>query len=124
MSKPFSIRARIRSFKYAFRGIWLLIREEHNFRIHMAATAIVIFLGFYLKVTATEWRWLIFCIGMVITAEGFNSAIEKLTDLKQPEHDPKAGKIKDIAAGTVLLTALTTIIIAVMIFGPYIQDRF
>lgn len=90
----------------------------------MVATAIVIFLGLYLKVTAAEWRWLVFCISMVLTAEGFNSAIEKLVDLKQPEQDPKAGKIKDIAAGTVLLTALTTIVIAIMIFGPYVQARF
>lgn len=124
MSKHFSIKERIHSFQYAFRGIWFLIRDEHNFRIHLAAAIIVIFLGFYLQVSAADWRWLVLCIGLVLTAEGFNSALEKLVDLKQPNHDLKAGKIKDLAAGAVLLIAFTALIIGILIFWPYIRGLF
>lgn len=124
MSKPFSVKERILSFRYALRGIWFLIKEEHNFRIHLAATVVVVFLGFYFDVSTREWLWLVLCIGMVLTAEGFNSTIEKLVDLKQPDHDPKAGKIKDLAAGAVLLLAITSLIIGIIIFRPYFQDMF
>ncbi|GAB5527368.1 MAG: diacylglycerol kinase family protein [Roseivirga sp.] len=118
------MKERIRSFRYAFKGIWLLIRDEHNFRIHLLATVIVIFLGFYFRVPTRDWLWLILCIGMVLAAEGFNSVIEHLVDLKQPEQDPKAGKIKDLAAGAVLLTAFTALTIGIIIFWPYIRGMF
>ncbi len=124
MPKPFSIKERLRSFRYAFRGIWFLIREEHNFRIHLAATVVVVFLGLYFDVSDRDWLWLVLCIGMVLTAEGFNSTIEKLVDLKQPDHDPKAGRIKDLAAGAVLLIAFTSLIIGIIIFWPHFQDLF
>ncbi len=124
MPKPFSIKERLRSFRYAFRGIWFLIREEHNFRIHLAATVVVVFLGLYFDVSDRDWLWLVLCIGMVLTAEGFNSTIEKLVDLKQPDHDPKAGRIKDLAAGAVLLLAFISLIIGIIIFWPHFQDLF
>ncbi len=124
MSQPFSVKERIRSFRFAFKGIWFLIREEHNFRIHLLATAIVIILGFFFRVSTSDWLWLILCIGMVLTAEGFNSAIEYLVDLKQPEQHPKAGKIKDLAAGAVLLTAFTALMIGIIIFWPYASHMF
>lgn len=124
MPKPFSIKERLRSFRYAFRGIWFLIREEHNFRIHLAATVVVVFLGLYFDVSDRDWLWLVLCIGMVLTAEGFNSTIEKLVDLKQPDHDPKAGRIKDLAAGAVLLLAFTSLTIGIIIFWPHFQDLF
>ena len=118
----FSIRARIQSFKYAFRGIWLMVKGEHNFYIHITAAAAVINAGFWFEVSRADWLWLVLAIGMVMTAEGFNSAIEKLVDLKQPEQDPKAGKIKDLAAGSVLLAAITAAIIGGLVFWPYIQS--
>ena len=121
MGKPFSIRARLRSFRYAFKGLVTMVREEHNFRIHLVAVAVVTGLGFYLQVSLRDWLWLIMAMGLVISAEIFNSAIERLVDLKQPNEDPKAGKIKDLAAGAVLVTAVTAAIIGLFIFWPYIQ---
>lgn len=121
MGKPFSILARIKSFKYAFQGIWSLIKEEHNFRIHLVATALVTALGFYFQVSRAEWLWLVFAIGLVLSAEAFNSAIERLVDLQEPEQNPKAGKIKDMAAGAVLLSAIAAAIIGVLIFWPYFR---
>lgn len=120
MSKPFSIRERIKSFKYTFQGFWSLVKDEHNFRIHLAASIIVVSAGILLKVSKTDWCWLTLCIGTVLVAESFNSAIERLVDLKQPEQDPLAGKIKDMAAAAVLITATTAAVIGVIIFWPYL----
>lgn len=121
MSKRFSIRARLRSFLFAFQGIRVLVSEEHNFRIHLVAAALAIGLGAYLHISPADWLWITGCIGLVLTAEAFNSAIERLTDLRQPDHDPKAGRIKDIAAGAVLLTALTALVIGIIVFWPYLS---
>lgn len=122
MSKPFSIKARIRSFKYAFQGLWFLIRDEHNFRIHLAAAFTVILLGIYFQVSRSDWLWLTASIGLVMVAEAFNSAIERLVDLKQPKHDPKAKVIKDLAAAAVLLSAFTALVIGIVIFWPYLKE--
>ena len=118
---PFSIKARLRSFVYAFRGILSMVREEHNFRIHGVAMLVVIAAGFWLQVSRADWLWLVLAIGLVLAAETFNSALERLVDLRQPEQDPNAGKIKDLAAGAVLLSAITAAIIGVLVFWPYIE---
>lgn len=120
MKKPFSIRERLRSFRFAGKGIGVMLKDEHNFRIHLVTAIVVIFLGFYFDVSRSEWLWLILCIGAVLTAETFNSAIEKLVDLKQPDQDPKAGTIKDLAAGAVLIMSICAAIIGAIIFLPYI----
>ncbi len=117
----FSIKDRIRSFKYALRGILFMMSGEHNFYIHMAAALLVIVAGFWLQVSRTDWLWLVLAIGLVMSAETFNSAIEKLVDLKEPDQRPEAGKVKDMAAGAVLLAAITAAIIGVLIFWPYLQ---
>lgn len=118
----FSLKARLKSFKYALNGLWLVLKEEHNFWIHLLATAVVVTSGFYFQVLRSEWLWLVFAIGLVLTAEVFNSAIERLVDLKQPERDPKAGKIKDLAAAAVLIAAITAAIIGGLIFWPYLKN--
>lgn len=120
MGKPFSIRERLKSFVYAAKGIAHLCKTEHNFRIHLAATVLVIGLGAWFGLSRTEWLWLVLAIGFVLVAEAFNSAIERLVDLKQPDHDPKAGLIKDLAAGAVLLAAITAAFIGGIIFWPYL----
>ncbi|OEK05086.1 diacylglycerol kinase family protein [Roseivirga misakiensis] len=120
--KPFSVKERLQSFKYAWRGIRVAIWQEHNFRIHLLAALIVIVTGFYFEISNTEWCWIVLAICIVFTAELFNTAIEKLVDLKSPEFDPLAGKIKDIAAGAVLVSALSAAIIGLLIFWPYIED--
>ncbi len=118
--KSFSFRQRIRSFGYAFRGILFMIKTEHNFRIHLTITVLVIIAGFLFHITLTEWILVTFAIGMVLSAETFNSAIEQLTDLASPDFHPKAGRIKDLAAGAVLLSAIAAFLIGVLIFAPKI----
>lgn len=114
-----TIKNRLLSFVYAFKGIKELLKQP-NARIHLIATVIVITLGFTLKVNKTEWYVLIICIGIVLTAEAFNTAIEKLTDMVSPDWNEKAGKAKDLAAAGVLLSAIAAFIIGLLIFIPKI----
>jgi diacylglycerol kinase (ATP) len=104
-----------RSFGYAFKGINYVLRNENNFIYHLLATVVIVIIGFTLSFTTGEWLLVIFLIGMVYTAELFNSAIEKLVDLTTPQYDYKAGIIKDVAAGAVLVASITALIIGLII---------
>jgi diacylglycerol kinase (ATP) len=115
---------RIKSFGYAFKGIWLLFRDEANAQIHLLAIVVVVAACIYFQITKTEWALVFIAIGMVVAAEAFNSAIEKLTDSIYKDHHETAGKIKDIAAGGVLVCAIVAVIIAILVFLPYIQKLF
>lgn len=85
----------------------------------MIAAMAVIIAGIVLGITRTEWIMVVMCIGTVIAAELFNTAIEKLVDLVSPERHPVAGQVKDIAAGAVLICAVAAAIIGLIIFIPY-----
>ena len=102
----------------SFRGIAGAVRDEHNFRIHLVIAVVVIITGLWLDLSIAEWLFVVFAIGFVLTAELFNSAIERLTDMIQPGKNPKAGMIKDMAAGAVLVAAITAAIIGLFIFIP------
>lgn len=106
----------IKSFYYAGKGVIGVVAAERNMRIHLLAAVIVIMLGFYFRITPTEWCLVAICIGMVMAAEAFNSAIECLTDLVKPEHHPLAGKIKDAAAGGVLLVSIAAAAVGCIVF--------
>lgn len=108
------------SFKYAFKGIYFLLATQRNARIHLAAMALVIFGGFYFSISSTEWMVVIIAIGLVFAAEAFNTAIEQLVDMVSPEFNKSAGRIKDLAAGVVLITAIAAAIAGIIIFGPKI----
>ncbi len=118
------MKKRLLSFKYAFQGIATLVRTQPNFIIHIFATFVVIGGGFYFGLSATEWCLLVFAIGMVLSAEAFNSGLEFLTDLVSPEYNELAGKTKDVAAGGVLLAAMAAAIIGFIIFLPKIIELF
>tara|TARA_A100000171_G_C2126099_1_gene143606 strand:- start:1708 stop:2079 length:372 start_codon:yes stop_codon:yes gene_type:complete len=119
MSEKFSVLARLKSFNFAFKGLWHVVRHEHNFRVHLFAALLVIALSAYVNLTMNEWLWVISAIAMVLVAELFNSSIEKLVDLVSPAFNPKAGIVKDIAAAAVLITAVAAAIIGTLIFYPY-----
>ena len=114
----YTIIKSMKSFKYAFRGLYLLYKHEHNIRIHLVASVVAIGLGFVLKITTFQWYLIILCIGFVLTAEAMNSAIEKLVDHISPEENEWAGRIKDLSAAGVLLAALGAAIVGVIIFIP------
>ena len=111
---------RIRSFKCAFRGIWIIIASQHNAWIHAAATIVVVAAGFYFHLTKAEWCWIILAIISVWTAEALNTAFEFLTDVASPAFHPLAEKAKDVAAGAVLITAIGSVLLGILIFGPYL----
>lgn len=122
--KKFSIRDRLKSFLYAFNGIRLLIRTEHNARIHLTAAALAVALGFYFKIQAYEWIAVILCIGSVIAAETFNSALEYLADFVSPDYSKEIGAVKDLSAAAVLFTAISAGAAGAVIFIPKIHALF
>lgn len=116
----FSFRKRLKSFVYAFRGIGLLVRNEHNARIHLVAAVAAVVAGFLLGITAVEWTVIVLVIGAVLAAEAFNSALEALCDLVSPGYHESIKKAKDLAAGAVLLVAIAAAVIGSVIFLPRI----
>ena len=110
----------IKSFGYAGRGLFQLIRHEQNAQVHLLAAIVVITAGFLLGLNRYEWLGICVAIGMVWSAEAFNTAIEKLTDMVSPERHPQAGLVKDLAAGGVLICAIVAVIIALLVFLPHL----
>jgi diacylglycerol kinase len=120
MSNRKFIQKRSASFKYAFKGVWIAFKTQHNLWIHLLLAVFALAMGFWLKITSTEWCFVVFAIGFVISAELFNTAIEWLVDLASPEWNKKAGRIKDVAAGAVLVSAIAALVIGLVIFLPKI----
>src|ERR1044072_7541896 len=106
MKRPFEVRARLRSFKYAFRGIFSLVASQHNAWIHAFATVIVVVFGIYFHVSTSDWCWLVMAMTMVWMAEALNTAVEFVADAAITDIHPLIEKAKDIAAAAVLITAI------------------
>lgn len=120
----YDFKKQLRSFRYAWQGIRCCVGREQNLSFHLIVTVLVIGAGFALGITPGEWTAVILCIGMVVSAELFNSAIERLVDLVSPERNPLAGQVKDIAAGAVLVCALAAIAVGLIVFVPYLTRFF
>ncbi|HEY6505113.1 MAG TPA: diacylglycerol kinase family protein [Chitinophagaceae bacterium] len=117
-TKEFSFRKRAQSFRFAFNGIKTFFREEHNARIHFAAT-VAVFTGAWLfQLPAKEIILLVMVTGFVWAAEVFNTAIEKIMDFISPEPHPEVKRVKDLSAAAVLIAALTALITGAVIFIP------
>ena len=94
--------------------------KEQNLDFHLLVMVLVIIAGMYFHITRTEWMVAVLCFGLVIGAELFNCAIERLADIAHPEWDERVGKVKDIAAGAVLATAIAAAVVGLIIFVPYL----
>ena len=112
-------RRRGKSFACALRGIAVLLRTQTNARIHLLATVLVVAAGFVFRISRGEWVPLAFAIGIVWIAEAVNTAIEALADRITRENDDAIRRTKDVAAGAVLLAAITAAIIGLLILGPH-----
>lgn len=123
MSK-FSIKDRISSFKYAFDGFKVLLKAEHNAWIHIALSIVAIALGFYFDISNIEWSLVVICIGMVISAEIFNTSMEHIANFIQPDKDERIKHIKDLGAAGVFTTAFAALIVGLIIFIPKIIVLF
>ena len=124
MKKQFSLKARLDSFKNAWRGVTVFVRQEHNAWIHCTMTVLVIIAGLLFRISTAEWIAVIFAIGLVLAAEAVNSAIERLSDVVQPEKDDRIRDVKDISAGAVLICAVTAVIIGIIVFLPKLLKLF
>lgn len=124
MANKSFIKSRISGFKYASRGAWLLIKREQSIQVQLVVSVLVIGAGFYFNITATEWMFQLFAIGLVLSIEGVNTAIEEIANFVHPDFHNKIGLIKDIAAGAVFFAALIAVSIAIIIYVPYIAEFF
>ena len=120
----YDYKKQLRSFRYAWQGIRQCVGREQNLSFHLIVTVLVIGAGFAFGITPGEWTAICLCIGLVVSAELFNTAIERLVDLVSPQRHPLAGQVKDIAAGAVLVCALAAIAIGLIIFVPYLTRIF
>lgn len=112
------MRKFIRGFGYALNGIWHAAATQLNFRVHLVAALVAVYAGYALHISKDEWLWIILCIALVLVAELFNTAIEFLVDLVSPDYNKKAGLVKDMSAGAVLITAIGALAIGLIIFVP------
>ena len=112
----------INSFKYAKEGIKQSYKGEQNLKIHTFMAILVIVFGFFLKISYIEWLVCLILIGLVITAEIFNTAIEYVVDLASPKIHPLAKAAKDTASAGVLMMAIISAIIGFIIFIPKLID--
>ncbi len=121
MNRPFTLRGRLRSFRWAFRGIGLMLATQHNAWIHAAATLLVVALASWLRLAPLEWCAVITAIVAVWTAEALNTALEFLADVASPEFHPLVERAKDVAAGAVLISALGAAAIAGLVLWPHLR---
>lgn len=114
----FTFDGRIRSVKFALRGIRFLVTSQRNAWIHTAATVAVVATGLMVGLSASLWAWIVVAIGSVWTAEALNTAFEFLADVASPNFHPLVEKAKDVAAGAVLLAAIGAVVIGGLVFWP------
>ena len=110
------------SFRYAFAGISYLLWTQRNAKIQTALALAAVALGFLLRIERGEWLALVLTIVLVLAAEGVNTAVEAVVDLASPAYHPLAKVAKDVAAGTVLLTAIGAVIVGIIIFLPHLLE--
>jgi diacylglycerol kinase (ATP) len=120
--RRFSIAERLGSFRHAARGVRVLLRTQHNARIHLAITLLVVLLGWWLRISATDWRWLVVAIVLVWAAEAMNTALEHLCNVVSPELNASVRMAKDIGAGAVLICAAGAAVLGVLVFLPYLRS--
>lgn len=123
MNSPQRARTRLESIGYGLAGIWYVLRTQRNAWIHSIATLAAISLGFWLSISKTEWAMLVIAISIVWLAELMNTALEALMDLVSPENHPLAKVAKDVAAGAVLLTSISALIIGFLIFLSPLREQ-
>lgn len=111
---------RIKSVGYAFKGAVLLLKTEASIKIQFVIAVFVTIAGFYFDISINEWIVQCLAIGMVMSIEGINTAVEEIADFMHPEHHKKIGFIKDIAAGAVFIASIFAIIIGFIIYLPKI----
>lgn len=112
-NKPYSLPD---SFSFALRGVYHALTHERNLRIHFASAGYALYFSRYYALSKAEYALLLLSIGFVITCEMVNTAIETTVDLETPSYNSLAKIAKDVAAGAVLVSALTSVGVAFLLF--------
>ncbi len=108
------------SFKNAWAGILWAFKTQPNFRVHVVLSFLALGLAWYLQITMAETAVIVFAIILGLTSEMINTSLETMTDLITREWRPEAKIAKDVAAGMMLIAAVGAVIIAIVIFTPYL----
>ena len=101
-----------------------MLQTERNFRVHLVLFCLLLIVSFYFKITPIEWAVLLLCSCAVFTLEMINSALESLCNKVEPQRDKDIAWIKDVSAGAVLVAAFFSLVIAALIFIPYILELY
>jgi diacylglycerol kinase (ATP) len=112
------LSGRLKSVTFAVKGALKLIATEHSIMVQFSLAILMTIAGFCFNITKTEWLFQILSIGLVMSIEGLNTAVEKVADFIHPDYHERIGFIKDISAGAVLFAAVTAIIIGLIIYTP------
>lgn len=120
----FSIKKRIKSFGYAFAGLKVLFREEHNSWIHAAVIILVVAAGIFFHISRVEWVAVLIVIGMVFSSEIINSSLERTADFVKAERDDRKRDIKDLGAAAVLVSAIIAALVGFIVFLPKVISLF
>lgn len=118
------IKNRLRSILFSLRGILILIKTEKSIQVQVVIAIFITLVGWYFSLSTMEWIAQCIVIGLVITAESLNTAIEKIADFIHPDYHKKIGSIKDVSAGAVGLAAIISLVVAGIIYIPKIQQLF
>lgn len=116
-TRVLSIRI-LRSFYFAFAGVWFLLRTQRNARIELAIGAAACGVAAWVGISRPEWAVLVFTIALVLILEGLNTAVELCVDLAMPRTHPLAKHAKDLAAGMVLIASIASVAVGLLILGP------
>lgn len=111
---------RLKSVSFAVKGAIKLITTEDSVKVQFWIAILMTIAGFYFNISAIEWLFQILSIGLVMSIEGLNTAVEKIADFIHPEYHERIGFIKDISAGAVFFAAITAIVIGLIIYVPKI----
>jgi len=112
------VSGRFQSFRYAFSGVWHMVRHEPNAQIHVAAAVVVVALGACLGLPPRDWALIVFAICGVVATEAVNTAIERAVDVVSPNQHPHAKTSKDVAAAAVLIASVGAVVVGLLILGP------
>lgn len=118
------LNSRARSFRNAFSGWWHVIRTQRNAWIHAMVSIVVILLSIWLDLQQLEWGLIIFAIALVWTAEFLNTALEAVVDLASHQEHHQLAKIgKDVGAAAVLISAISALLIGLLVLGPPLWQK-
>ena len=112
---------RIKGIIIALSGMFFLLKNEDSIKVQSLFFLFFVFLGYYFQITKNEWIIHIILIGFILTAEALNTVAEKICDLINPKYDDRIKLIKDISAGAVSFAVISSLIVLIIIYYPYIS---